>query len=107
MADHGAEMKRQEEMLKKKYGRVPKKGKKGPLGHLGGERKFFDSADYAKGGNKATGKEHATVDKVHAPKQHAQRGSLNHEAVAAAADGAARPAGGDGAAGAAPPVGAA
>lgn len=41
--------------MKAKYGRAPAK-KNGLLGAAGREnRKFFDSADYAQGGNKATG----------------------------------------------------
>lgn len=62
-------MKRQEAKLAaiqtKKYGRagVPMSKKKGPLGSLGGgERKYFDSADYARGGNKATGKVQSFAD---------------------------------------------
>eukprot|EP00038_Savillea_parva_P006568 m.164558 g.164558 ORF g.164558 m.164558 type:complete len:102 (+) comp12441_c0_seq1:151-456(+) len=79
MAD--AELKAQEEKVKAKYGRLPAK-KKGPLGVLGRDnRKFFDSADYAQGGNKATGKQIATpANIVHATaKQTAPRVSLNQD----------------------------
>eukprot|EP00035_Acanthoeca_spectabilis_P034879 m.31354 g.31354 ORF g.31354 m.31354 type:complete len:98 (-) comp6921_c0_seq1:3423-3716(-) len=87
MADAVAEIKAQEAKLKAKYGRAPAK-KNGLLGAAGREnRKFFDSADYAQGGNKATGSQIATpANIVHATgKQVAPRASLNQEAVQEAA----------------------